>query len=161
MIRVDQALCDGCGACVDECPIGAIDLYNGAIAVDTDVCNECGVCIDVCPNQALALIAQPVAQIVEGSASLPVRQPSSQVLNVATQRPVPWRAVMLPAVSGALSWVGREVVPRLAPLALDALQGALDRRLSWSTGNEGVRSLPKDGGRGRRRRHRYRKGRRR
>ncbi|AAB90887.1 ferredoxin (fdx-3) [Archaeoglobus fulgidus DSM 4304] len=51
---VDASLCDGCGTCVDECPVGAIEL-NDYAHVDEEICTECGACVDVCPTEAISL----------------------------------------------------------------------------------------------------------
>lgn len=47
-----QRLCDGCGACVDHCPSGAIALNGRAIAWDEERCMACDECIKACPNSA-------------------------------------------------------------------------------------------------------------
>lgn len=56
MYRVDSGRCT-CDAqhCVDECPMGAISLDDGAVAIDHGTCLECGACVEVCPNSALSL----------------------------------------------------------------------------------------------------------
>jgi ferredoxin len=51
---IDKEMCDSCGTCVDECPMGAIEL-NEKAEVDEDICTECGTCVDVCPNDAITL----------------------------------------------------------------------------------------------------------
>jgi ferredoxin len=51
---INDLLCDGCGVCVDECPIGAIEL-NDVAHVDVDLCDDCGMCITACPNDAIKL----------------------------------------------------------------------------------------------------------
>jgi len=62
----------------------------------------------------------------------------------------------LPAVGGALVWMGREVAPRLAPLALDVLDTALDRRISrWATDKRGM-AMPADESNGQKKRQRRR-----
>ena len=53
MIIVDEALCGGCGVCVDECPSEAITLINDVALVDAARCDGCEECVQVCPNQAL------------------------------------------------------------------------------------------------------------
>jgi hypothetical protein len=74
---------------------------------------------------------------------------------------VRWRRTIFPVIGGALTWAGRELMPRLAPLALDALEGVLDRRLSRRTSDENVRPIQNEGrrGEGKQRRHRHRRGR--
>ena len=44
--------CIACGACVDTCPVGAINVEDKAV-VDPDVCIDCGACEDVCPVGAI------------------------------------------------------------------------------------------------------------
>ncbi|MCL6459760.1 MAG: 4Fe-4S binding protein, partial [Gorillibacterium sp.] len=61
-VLVDKAKCIGCGACVMECPVEAIDLIDGLAVVDPKKCNDLGKCVRVCPTNALALpnhISQP------------------------------------------------------------------------------------------------------
>lgn len=53
--QADADACAGCGACVDFCQFGALDLYGGRSRVDWDACMGCGVCVDQCPQGALSL----------------------------------------------------------------------------------------------------------
>lgn len=130
MIRVDQASCAGCGVCVDECPTGAVDLVNGTAVIDAHQCEGegCLACVAICPNQALAWVEESIPEATAKPSALAVVEPPVEVTVAETQAPVPWRRAILPAVGSAAAWVGRELVPRLAPLALDALESALDRR---------------------------------
>ncbi len=44
--------CTACGACIDECPVGAIsegDIYK----IDPDLCTDCAACAEVCPVDAI------------------------------------------------------------------------------------------------------------
>jgi len=45
--------CLACGACVDECPAGAIKEGDDIFLIDAEICTECGVCIDSCPSSAI------------------------------------------------------------------------------------------------------------
>jgi ferredoxin len=156
MIHIDSSLCAGCGTCVDECPTGAMDLSDGKARIDLALCDACGACVSVCPNQALALTAEPVMEAVPES-SLALVEPVTEIIRVETPRPVPWRYAILPAVGSALSWVGRELTPRLTPLALDVLEAALDRRLARSKASDGLSCTKNhDLGRGKQRRQRHR-----
>jgi Pyruvate/2-oxoacid:ferredoxin oxidoreductase delta subunit len=152
VIDVNQALCAGCGICVDDCPTGAIFLVDGSAQVDAGLCDGCGVCIPACPNHALAWIPEPVPELPV------VVEPPIGLVPYETRAPVRWRQAIVPAVGGALTWVGRQVVPRFVPLALDVLEGVLDRRSSQRSRDPGVTATPA-GGRGRRQRNRRRRGR--
>ncbi|MGB2599321.1 MAG: DUF362 domain-containing protein [Candidatus Omnitrophota bacterium] len=47
--------CDGCGDCVEKCPVDAITLVEGKARVDTDKCIGCADCIAVCPTGAMSV----------------------------------------------------------------------------------------------------------
>jgi NAD-dependent dihydropyrimidine dehydrogenase PreA subunit len=160
MIVVDKMLCSGCGVCVDVCPTEAITLINDVALVDAERCDGCEECVEVCPSQALAWIPEPVLETIAEPSSLTVIQPPTEIIHIETPKLVPWRRAIFPVVGGALSWAGRELVPRLAPMALDVLEGALDRRLSRWSRHDRVRSIVTEGegGGGRQRRHRRRRG---
>lgn len=51
-VTVKQAECVGCGACVNTCPFGAIEMKDDK-AVITDACTSCGACVEACPVGAI------------------------------------------------------------------------------------------------------------
>ncbi len=51
-VTVKQSECVGCGACVNTCPFGAIEMKDGK-AVITDACTSCGACVEACPVEAI------------------------------------------------------------------------------------------------------------
>lgn len=54
-VVVDKDKCDGCGECVDVCPVDAIELQSQKAVIDNDECIDCGICVETCPNQAISL----------------------------------------------------------------------------------------------------------
>jgi len=51
---VKQELCTGCGVCVQECPVDAVDLGDdGYAAINDEECIRCGRCHDACPQEAV------------------------------------------------------------------------------------------------------------
>lgn len=58
-LNIDKSKCIGCGACVVECPVEALDLVDGIAVVDPEKCIECGKCVKVCPADALSLPDKP------------------------------------------------------------------------------------------------------
>ena len=63
-VIVDKSKCIGCGACVVECPVEALDLVDGIATVNPDKCENHGKCVTVCPSSALTL--DPKAKDVSG-----------------------------------------------------------------------------------------------
>lgn len=51
-VTVKQSECVGCGACVNTCPFGAIEMKDDK-AVITDACTSCGACVEACPVEAI------------------------------------------------------------------------------------------------------------
>ena len=44
--------CEGCCACIEECPQGAIQP-GVPHKINQDACIECGACLSVCPHGAI------------------------------------------------------------------------------------------------------------
>lgn len=54
VIKIDEALCNGCGACVKGCHEGALQLINGKAVMISDLyCDGLGACIGECPVNAI------------------------------------------------------------------------------------------------------------
>ena len=156
MITIDLARCNGCGACVEVCPEGALYLVDGKPAVEAALCRECEACMAACPTEAIAFTAREVAPagvaVVQARPAIPAPRTEAAV--------VPLRAKALPLVGAALTWAGREIAPRLADYLLYSLdRWAMDRRAAGSPARPmGSRAQNQGGGRKgqqrRRRRHR-------
>jgi ferredoxin len=58
---VDRVTCEGCGACVKRCQVGAVNVAakKQPAAVDRDRCIGCGVCVPACPTGAITLVKNP------------------------------------------------------------------------------------------------------
>jgi ferredoxin len=52
--RVDARQCQGCGVCVDFCPVDAIEVDDIAV-IDSNTCIGCGACVTKCPFDAISL----------------------------------------------------------------------------------------------------------
>ena len=54
--ETDLETCVGCEACVDACPIDAVEMKSGRPAVDPDWCIGCGVCTRNCPTESIKMV---------------------------------------------------------------------------------------------------------
>ena len=148
--------CDGCGACVEVCPTGAIYLVDGKAMVDGSLCRDCEACIAACPTEAIALAAQGQEPSTEPVHVIAPR-PEPEITHVETlPAPAPLRARVLPVVGTALVWAGREIVPRLADYLLYGLDRSSTGQSSTSLAQDGSapRRNKESGARQRRRRRR-------
>lgn len=51
--QIDKTLCNGCGECIDMCPMEAIILKDGVAHIIEDNCSNCRACESICPNEAI------------------------------------------------------------------------------------------------------------
>ena len=119
MIFVNIDFCNGCGECVSVCPNGAMILKDNLAFIDQELCQECEVCVDSCPKGAI-LVAEsaPIdSEIIRVPAELPIVSEQPRYTSIQN--------AVLPAIGSALMWTGREVIPRLANLAINYLEQRL------------------------------------
>jgi NAD-dependent dihydropyrimidine dehydrogenase PreA subunit len=160
LIAINTERCNGCGACVDACPNGALYLVDGQATVDSTLCYDCEACIAACPTEAIT-IAEGMQDPATGAPRMPVSQPASHIIRVDTlNHPVPVRPRILPMAGAALIWAGREIVPWLAQNILDALDRRSPTQVAENVSQDSsvspVRAAGGGGSRRRRRRGRRR-----
>jgi ferredoxin len=160
MVYVNAEVCNGCGECVSVCPNGAMILEDNHAFIDQELCQECEVCVDSCPQGAI-LTGEPTP--IEGEV---IKVPSATPAEIVAMPEQPYHIslqnAILPTIGSALMWTGRELLPRVADLALEYL----DRRVQSSQSaptqkfvrqrNCQVSRPLRGGGRGRRRQRRRR-----
>ena len=44
--------CINCGACIDECPVDAIEAGDSKCTINAEACIDCGACAGACPVDA-------------------------------------------------------------------------------------------------------------
>ena len=57
--------CNGCGICVEQCPVNTIAMKNEEAEIDMDGCIRCGICHDICPQDAVKHDSEKVPEIID------------------------------------------------------------------------------------------------
>jgi Pyruvate/2-oxoacid:ferredoxin oxidoreductase delta subunit len=52
---INSKECTGCEACLNVCPLDAIQMKDGKASVIEENCGGCGVCADICPASAIRM----------------------------------------------------------------------------------------------------------
>jgi NAD-dependent dihydropyrimidine dehydrogenase PreA subunit len=147
-IRINEAQCTGCGACVAVCTADAISLIDGVATIEQRSCTQCQACTDACPSGAITAVPDTSM----------VAQPPVPLAPKAEARPI--SVVSQPWLASVLALAGQEILPRL----IDVLLDTVERRLMGSpTPVTSPTLMPSRSftarGRGRRRQARFRGGR--
>ncbi|MDI6738002.1 MAG: 4Fe-4S binding protein [Nanoarchaeota archaeon] len=62
IIEIDREKCNGCGACIPDCPEGALQVIDGKARLISDLfCDGLGACIKSCPMDAMQVIEREAA----------------------------------------------------------------------------------------------------
>jgi Na+-translocating ferredoxin:NAD+ oxidoreductase RNF subunit RnfB len=59
IVAHDDAICSGCGTCVDRCQMEDIKVLNNVAEVNLDRCIGCGLCVSTCTTRAMSLVRKP------------------------------------------------------------------------------------------------------
>ena len=125
IIKIDEALCNGCGACAAACHEGAIEMINGkAKLTREDYCDGLGNCLPACPAGAITFEEREAPAYNEAAvlaakqaktAPLPCGCPGTQSKAIQRSHAEP-AAQQTPATSQLMQWpVQIKLVPVNAP----------------------------------------------
>jgi Fe-S-cluster-containing hydrogenase component 2 len=54
-VKIQEEKCVGCSACIDTCPVSALEMKDDKAVVDEGACVDCGACVSACPTEAIEL----------------------------------------------------------------------------------------------------------
>ena len=94
IIKIDEEMCNGCGACAEACHEGAIQMVNGkAKLIREDYCDGLGDCLPACPTnaitfeerEALSYNAEAVLNAKEKNKTLPCGCPGTNSKSIVRE----------------------------------------------------------------------------
>ena len=146
-MRVDRALCTGCGQCVSACPEDAIVLKDGYAFIDEDLCTGCEACRQACPVGAIYPVAQGEVVVAQRQPAVESQSRASSSLSVLRSM------ARSPALQALVGFVGTQVVPRVVDALMQRSPSDMGgSRAPEQSGDAGVEAIGRRGGQ--RRRHR-------
>jgi NAD-dependent dihydropyrimidine dehydrogenase PreA subunit len=86
IIEIDEEKCNGCGACIPNCPEGAMQVIDGKARLVSDIsCDGLGACIGHCPEGAISVVAREAEEYSEGKVMENIVKQGKNVLKAHLQ----------------------------------------------------------------------------
>lgn len=119
IVEIDEARCNGCGACIPNCREGALQIVGGkAKLVKDQFCDGLGACLGHCPLDAIRIVEREADVFDEAAA----------VLHMKKAHAIPHEGC---PSSKALFFTERLKRVRGKAGASDKLRGAVSRLANW------------------------------
>jgi ferredoxin len=85
IISIDEALCNGCGLCVNACHEGALQMVNGKAKLVSDTyCDGLGDCLPACPTGAINIIERDASDYDEAAVAARMAAAKGHAIPAAT-----------------------------------------------------------------------------
>ena len=94
IVNINEALCNGCGACIPKCAEGALQIVNGKAKIIKDTyCDGLGACLGQCPQGAITITEREAeafneAEVHEHLKNSAIQNTIGSTLNLPPQWPI-------------------------------------------------------------------------
>jgi electron transport complex protein RnfB len=100
VVSHDDAICSGCGTCLERCQMDAISIPAGVAQVNLERCIGCGLCVTTCSTGAMSLVRKP-----EAEQKMVPENVSATYVQLAQARGFPYFLNLL--MMGVKYWIGQ------------------------------------------------------
>lgn len=133
IVNINEALCNGCGACIPKCAEGALQIVNGkAKIIKETYCDGLGACLGQCPQGAITITEREADAFNETEVHEHLKnrpQPTPQIsiqTNQAPQKPQwPIKLNLVPVKAPFFENADLLLTADCAPVALKNFQTTL------------------------------------
>jgi NAD-dependent dihydropyrimidine dehydrogenase PreA subunit len=131
IVSIDEALCNGCGACIPRCAEGALQLVNGKAKIIAEkYCDGLGACLGHCPQGAITVVEREANDFDEKAVHDHLAQirPTAAVKPIAAVQPQwPVQLNLVPVEASFYQDADLLITADCAPVACSTLHEKLMR----------------------------------
>ncbi len=91
-----------CSACLDACPVDAVQIEDGGIDV-TDACRKCGLCVSACPTESFVSVKLAPKKVYDRIAAAAASHETAYVTCTRALRRMPRENEVVVACVGAIT----------------------------------------------------------
>jgi ferredoxin len=130
IVKIDEALCNGCGNCIPNCVEGALQIVNGkAKIIKETYCDGLGACLGHCPQGAITITEREAEAFDEAEVHKFLKSKAEKVVPTNPSAPKkpqwPVKINLIPAKAPFYENVQLLVAADCAPVAVKNFQEAL------------------------------------
>ena len=123
IVQIDEALCNGCGACIPKCAESALQIVNGkAKIVSETYCDGLGACLGQCPQGAITVTEREAEEFDEKAVKEHLAEKSAKASQAPVKPQWPVKINLIPRQAPFFDKANLLVVADCAPVAYSGLQ---------------------------------------
>ena len=123
IVHIDEALCNGCGACIPKCAEGALQIVNGkAKIVSETYCDGLGACLGQCPQGAITVTEREAEEFDEKAVKEHLAGENAKASHAPVKPQWPVKINLIPRQAPFFDKANLLVVADCAPVAYSGLQ---------------------------------------
>jgi len=126
IVHIDEALCNGCGACIPKCAEGALQIVDGkAKIVSETYCDGLGACLGQCPQGAITVVEREAPEFDEKAVEKHLASDTAEASQAPVKPQWPVKINLIPRQAPFFNKADLLIAADCAPVAQPNLQKKL------------------------------------